>query len=193
MNPGTPRLALVTCTLSDPGLEHLYMFTRSHRTTYIPIFIYYAKAMLFYPCAGNDTGHPLNCTSHDIEVSNDLSLPSVPTSQSWELLTIFLNLSLNLSSFWLVLLTWLKPSLFLTWNFATKLNCFLSPTLAPSKSIAHIAVRWSSKTQFWLSHLNTHHYFLMPTCKLSFKFLSVGPEDHQYIWSWHGASPDCLK
>ena len=71
MNPGTPGLADRTRTLSNPGLEHIYTFTPSPRTTYIPIFMHYAITMLFYPCPGNDTGHPPTCTSEDAEVIID--------------------------------------------------------------------------------------------------------------------------
>ena len=78
VNPGTPGLALRIRTLSDSGLEHTYMLTHSPRTTYTPIFILYAKVMLFYPCPGNDTGHPPDCTCQDAEVITDSSLLPFP-------------------------------------------------------------------------------------------------------------------
>ena len=166
MNTGTPGCVPITCTLSDPGLDHMYTLTEHVSPSSITVPSPCSSIQL----AGNDTSYPPTGQVKSTEILThsppsfsphiqSLGNPSWVSSVSCE--SVHISPSL--------LLPWWKPSPFLIWVFATDLNCFLIPVLASASFTMHIAARRSSKAQIWLCHSN-EHISLFPYTYLWIKF-----------------------
>lgn len=126
VNAGAPGRVPIACTLSDPGLDHMYTLTEQHVS---PSSITVPNPCSSIQLPGNDTGYPPTGQVKSTEVLTDCH--SVPTPKRlgtlhespWSPANLF-------TSSPSLLLPWWKPSPFLIWIFATGLNCFLIRILA---------------------------------------------------------------
>lgn len=82
VNTGTPGCVPITCTLSDPGLDHMYTLTEQHVSP--------SSVTVPSPCSslqlpGNDTGYPPAGQVKSTEILTD-SPPLIqsPHPITWE-------------------------------------------------------------------------------------------------------------
>ena len=170
VNAGAPGRVPITCTLSDPGLDHMYTLTEQHVS---PSSITVPNLCSSIQLPGNDTGYPP--TGKSKAQKSSLSVIHSPHPNTWEPFMSLLGL-LRICSRLLHLYCCLGGShhhfsfgsLQLVWivsSFAFLLPYHPLCTL-PSDDLP----RHQSD---YVIQMNTYHYLLTPTCELSFKFLSV--------------------
>lgn len=143
VNTGTPGRVPITCTCSDPGLDHMYTLTEQHVS---PPSITVPNLCSSIQLPGNDTGYPPTGQVKSTEIFTD-SPPSF-SPKSNHLGTLHESpqspVSLFTSSPSLALMEAITISHL---DFCTGLHRFLIPILASLSFTVHASARQSSKAQ----------------------------------------------